>query len=101
LNRLSPEELIKADNLQEIIEVLTQDLGDSRISAELLEVICKLVSIETAEVLSRSEELKQGFVNFLAEIGVDKDQLNKAKSSSELLALFQELFGRLPEDSPL
>jgi len=101
LNRLSPEELIKAGNLQEIIRTLTQDLGDSRIGGELLEVICKLVSVETLKALSQSEELKKGFVNFLANIGVDEARLNKAKSSSELLALFQDLFGRLPEDSPL
>ena len=99
LNRISHEELIEEGNLKEIIKALTQDLGDSRISRELLEVICKLVSVETLKILSQSEELKQGFVNFLANIGVDEYQLNKAKSSSELLALFQELFGKLPDDS--
>lgn len=99
LNRISHKELIEKGNLQEIIKALTQDLGDSRISGELLEVICKLVSVETLKILSQSEKLKQGFVNFLANIGVDEDQLNNAKSSSELLALFQELFGKLPDDS--
>ncbi len=94
LVRLPMDQLLTTVNIHKFIEILVSNLGDSRISSQLLEVICKLSSIEGVLSVMGSQEYEQQYKLLLEKLGITKEDLTKAKTPKMLLDIFQDLFGK-------
>ncbi|HEX7542865.1 MAG TPA: hypothetical protein VF385_02190, partial [Patescibacteria group bacterium] len=92
LHRLPLNELIQQKNISALITVMRENLGGSRISEHLLELILKLQSIETIRLLSNHIDNKT-YREMLTGLGIEPDALNNITSSEALVDLFRNLFG--------
>jgi hypothetical protein len=93
LSQLPVEELLTTDNMQLFINAITNTFGDTRISHKVLEVLLKLTSAQTALVLSKNQNSKDAYMKLLKDVGITDQQITTAKTTGDLLKIFQELFG--------
>lgn len=80
--------------LRNFISILKEDLGNSRISDQLLETICKLVSVQTVKALGKSPTTKGNFTLLLQDLGINEQQLKNARTPEDLMRLFESMFGK-------
>lgn len=92
LYRLPLEELIKQENISSLITIMKNNLGGSRISGHLLELILKLQSVQTIRLLNGHLD-KETYRKMLIDLGVDVNLLNNIKSPEQLVNIFRDLFG--------
>lgn len=93
LKRIPHEQMLTAQGVQEIISVLTQEFGNSRISEEALELILKLMSAQAARVVVMSVKNQTAYQHLLEELGVSKEQIENNGSPEKLVDLFKSFFG--------
>ncbi len=92
LYRLPLAELMKEQNISLLIEIMKKNLGGSRISGHLLELILKLQSIQTVRLLGNKVD-NATYISMLQELGVEEADLNNVESPEALVQLFRNLFG--------
>ena len=92
LYRLPLSELMKQQNISLLIKVMTDNLGGTRISEHLLELILKLQSIQTIRLLGNKVD-RATYITMLQALGVDEADLNNVESPEALVKLFRKLFG--------
>lgn len=96
INNLDIKTLIDTGGLNKLVKILENDFGNKRISDSVLELICKIVSIQTVRALANSPKTRENFNEFLTEIGVGEERLSQAKTAEDILSIFKDLFGELP-----
>lgn len=92
LYRLPLADLMKEQNISLLIEIMKNNLGGSRISAHLLELILKLQSIQTVRLLGNKVD-RTTYISMLQTLGVEEADLNNVESPVALVNLFKKLFG--------
>lgn len=92
LQRLPLEELIQQKNISALITVMKNNLGGSRISGHLLELILKLQSVQTIRLLENHIDAET-YRKMLTDLGVEANALNNVGSPQTLVELFRNLFG--------
>lgn len=92
LSRLSLQDLLRQKNISALITVMKNNLGGSRISNHLLEIILQLQSISTIRLLHNKLD-DQTYKKMLEGLGVKPDDLNNVESPEALVELFRDLFG--------
>ncbi|MEK7109787.1 MAG: diguanylate cyclase [Patescibacteria group bacterium] len=97
LHRLPLAELMQQKNISALITVMKNNLGGSRISEHLLELILKLQSIQTIRLLGNHIDNKI-YREMLTGLGVKAEDLNNVESPNKLISLFRNLFGEIDEE---
>lgn len=100
LSRLPAEELLTADgNIDKFIDIMTENLGDSRISKSLLKTICQLTALmERISQSSQSENTALiGKFRYILEQFASKDINVRQASPQQLEQLWKEMFGTTKE----
>lgn len=92
LLRLPLNNLLQQQNINTLITVMKNNLGGSRISEHLLELVLQLQSIHTIRLLHKHVD-SDTYRHMLAELGVKPEDLNNVKSPEALVGLFRDLFG--------
>jgi GGDEF domain-containing protein len=92
LLRLPLEDLLQQKNISALITVMKNNLGGSRISEHLLELVLQLQSIHTIRLLHKHVD-SDTYTHMLVELGVKPEDLNNVKSPEVLVNLFRNLFG--------
>lgn len=95
LARLPIDDLLNSKGISQFIKIMTDNLGDSRISSSLLEVICKFTSVQTAFALKHSVSNTAAYQLMLKELGASEEKLRQAKKPEELVAIFEDMFGKM------
>lgn len=96
LARLPAEELLTAENLPKFIAVMTENLGDSRISKPLLNTILKLTTLFEGVVRSDNETLKKKFRYILEQFSSPDINVRQA-SAGQMEEVWKEIFGTTQE----
>jgi hypothetical protein len=99
LLKLPINELINDQGLNQLIKLMVNDFGDTRINGAVLEIICKLVSLQTLQALRTSDKCKDAFNEFLFDIGVSEQKILSVKTPEDIHNLFKDLFGSLPNET--
>lgn len=92
LLKLPLEDLLQQQNINALITVMKNNLGGSRISERLLELVLQLQSIHTIRLLHKHVD-SDTYRHMLAELGIKPEDLNNVKSPEALVNLFRDLFG--------
>lgn len=92
LSRSPLKDLFQQENITALISVMKNNLGGSRISERLLEIILQLQSVHTIRLLKKHLNYET-YEKMLLDLGVDSESLNNVQSSEALVDLFRGLFG--------
>jgi hypothetical protein len=95
LKDLPENKLLTANNMDTFIKAISETFGNSRISDKVLEILLKLVSAHSAIVMSKNPDCESAYKFLLKGVGIDDKQIESAKSTEDLLKIFQGLFGSL------
>lgn len=93
LERLPTNGLVEQQGLQETMRLMTTELGDSRISAALLDVLLRLQSVQTVRLLGQNSLFREKYLNWLQTVGVDEEELRHLKTPEDIRNAFRNLFG--------
>lgn len=93
LSRLPLPKLLEQNNINALIGIMRKNLGGTRISEDLLELILKLQSIQTIRLLKNQINYST-YVAMLRELGVGEDHLDNITTPDVLVELFRDLFGQ-------
>lgn len=93
LARLPIEQLLTVEGVNGFIEVITQNLGNSRIGDELLETILKLTGTASIKAIIGSIKNREAYQLLLQELGISEEEVRQNGDPRKMLSLFERLFG--------
>lgn len=93
MERLPLDEILTLKGMNNFVELIKNNLGDSRISKNLLDILLRLGSIQAIVSLKERVSNEAAYTVMLAELGVDENRLREANTIEARVAIFRDLFG--------